>query len=201
MSLIEQAERGSSEAGRGRAGQPSRRPSRDGPQGPPVVLGVLLALWGAAWLLGELGVVRVAIGGLLAITLIGIGVLLIVEAHRRPHVELVVLGAVLTIGLAVAATVTDLTIDLRDTALPVGVSRVRASVGSGQLVVMVPPGVPVKVRGRAAVGDVRALGQRRGGVGVDVILTDQVTGGGFDVAARSLLLDLRVGTGGIEVQP
>lgn len=211
---------------------PSPPASRGGLQLVYVVFGLLLALWGVGWLLDELGVIELATGALLPVTLIGIGLVLLLDAGRHSHGGLIALGAVLTVSLAITSTVTDLgvdrnagtgdrlvrpviaaqlaesyehavgnlTIDLRSAPLTEDITTVTARVGIGQLVVQVPPGVPVQVRGRAAVGDVRAFGQNRSGVGVDATLTDHTTAGGYAEAPHSLRLDLRVGVGGIEVQ-
>jgi Cell wall-active antibiotics response 4TMS YvqF len=89
----------------------------------------------------------------------------------------------------------NLTVDLRDAILPeVGVTTVAASVGVGQLVVRVPPGVPLEVHGQVGTGQVQALGRTESGVDVDTVMRDE-TGDG-----SRLLLDLRVGLGEIEVQ-
>jgi hypothetical protein len=93
-----------------------------------------------------------------------------------------------------------LTLDLREVALPPGETVVTARVGAGRLVVHVPAEVPFQVHGRVAMGEVQALGRTQSGIDVDTTMTDQTTGAGFAEASTRLRLDLRVGTGQIEVQ-
>jgi phage shock protein PspC (stress-responsive transcriptional regulator) len=71
---------------------------------------------------------------------------------------------------------------------------VRASVGTGDLDVTVPPDVAVSVRQRTVIGGAEAFGNRQGGFSVDRTSVDP---GGV---APALDLDLRVGIGTIEVR-
>jgi len=90
----------------------------------------------------------------------------------------------------------NLTVDLRDATLPeVGVATVAARVGIGQLVVRVPPGVPLEVHGQVGTGQGQVLGRTESGVDVDTVMRDEAGGG-----SRRLRLDLRVGMGDIGVQ-
>jgi hypothetical protein len=92
-----------------------------------------------------------------------------------------------------------LTVDLRGVALPRGETAVTARVGAGRLVVRVPAGVPFQVRGRAAVGAISVLGRVESGMDLDITVTNQADGDGYATAPTRLRLDLRIGTGQIEV--
>jgi phage shock protein PspC (stress-responsive transcriptional regulator) len=88
----------------------------------------------------------------------------------------------------------NLGIDLADVRFPVGVTRVKAHVGIGELYVVVPRGVTVELDGRAQVGDVRLLGRDSDGTHVEQQLVER-TGSG-----RVLALDARVGLGQVRVE-
>jgi Cell wall-active antibiotics response 4TMS YvqF len=212
-----------------RPGAPPRPPRR-GLEPARIVLGLLLTGWGVAWLLDAAGAFEVRLGALLAGTLVAVGLVLMLDADRRSHGWLVVLGIALTVVLAASATtsgldvnpgagvgdrvvrpltvaelatthrldVGNLTVDLRDAVLPeAATTTVAARVGVGQLVVRVPPGVPLEVHGQAGIGEVRAFGHTENGIDVD---TTQHDGAGLVEATHRLRLDLRIGIGGIEVQ-
>jgi phage shock protein PspC (stress-responsive transcriptional regulator) len=86
-----------------------------------------------------------------------------------------------------------LKIDLRDLAVPVGETNVRASVGVGEVIVDVPQGAAVEVVGRAGAGEVTLFGTRQNGSRVEVRRT---SGSG----PHRLVLDLRVGLGDVQVR-
>jgi hypothetical protein len=71
---------------------------------------------------------------------------------------------------------------------------VKARVGIGQLLVIVPEGVPVRVNGKASLGSVRIFDRESGGIDVDV--TTEPEGGGAPV----LDLRLSVGLGEVRVE-
>ena len=79
---------------------------------------------------------------------------------------------------------------------------VRVSVGTGDLAVIVPNGVAVQVRERAAIGGTDVLGDRQGGVSVDrsSIVAGATGATGASGEPASLHLDLQVGIGTIEVR-
>jgi len=87
-----------------------------------------------------------------------------------------------------------LRLDLTDVPFPVGVTRVEAHVGVGDLRVVVPANVTVELDGRAQVGDVRLLGQDSSGTHVSDRVVDR-TGSG-----RVLALEARVGIGAVRVE-
>lgn len=93
-----------------------------------------------------------------------------------------------------------LTLDLTGVPVPVpvtGTSRtVRARVGVGQLIVSLPAGQLVAVRGHASVGQVTIFGQSDGGFGVDKDVVPSAPAGQPLVYS----LDLSVGIGEVVVQ-
>jgi phage shock protein PspC (stress-responsive transcriptional regulator) len=87
----------------------------------------------------------------------------------------------------------DLTLDLSDVH-PDQTLAVKASVGIGELRVIVPDGATVITRGRAGTGEVEVFDGREGGLSVDRNSQDQGTG------PETFKLDLRVGIGQVEVE-
>lgn len=92
-----------------------------------------------------------------------------------------------------------LTVDLRELrwaeAAPPGSVRVRASLGLGDLVVLVGEGFPcVSTRARAGLGEVVVFGERAGGI------TPEYRSEAVCLAAPVLELDLSVGLGEVEVR-
>ena len=88
----------------------------------------------------------------------------------------------------------DYTVDLGDLTLPAGETPVRATLGIGNLRVVVPADVTVRVDARASVGQLSLLGRDDSGTSVHEVVTD--TGSS---ATRVLVLDARVGIGKVEV--
>jgi len=87
-------------------------------------------------------------------------------------------------------------LDLSGVAVPPGENvNVRASVGMGELTVVLPAGVTAVVEATNGAGDVTILGRTHNGVGVDA--TERVAG---SEGAGRLHLDLNVGMGAIEVE-
>ncbi len=163
-----------------------------------LVLGVVIALFGLGWLLEALGVdvpwdvvfpaVLVGIGIMLVTS----------ARSGAGQVGLLVAGIVLTILLVFGTAIDiplgggvgdhtarptgdriesdyergigKLTLDL--TELDFGAFGaavdVRARVGIGQLVVIVPQGAPVQVSARSGLGSVRVYGQEEGGIGAEL---------------------------------
>jgi phage shock protein PspC (stress-responsive transcriptional regulator) len=85
-------------------------------------------------------------------------------------------------------------VDLGDVALPVGETHVKATLGIGHLVVVVPPGATVVADGRASIGDIRLFGHEESGSSVHETATSAGSTPG-----RVLVLDSRVGIGQVEV--
>ena len=84
------------------------------------------------------------------------------------------------------------TLDLSELPLLVNETNVRATVGLGHLVVLVPEGQELSVNTEVGAGGVRVFGEEQNGVGFE-------THDGFPAAGDTLILDLQVGMGQIEV--
>jgi hypothetical protein len=88
-----------------------------------------------------------------------------------------------------------LTIDLTRLRLSDRTYVITARVGAGQLIVIVPEGVPIRVRARSSVGNIRVPGEGSSGFGAD----QSFEAPGYDVARPRFDLNLRVGVGSIHV--
>ena len=85
------------------------------------------------------------------------------------------------------------TLDLTAVDVPRGEETVRASVGLGHLVVIVPTGQDLLVKTDVGAGEVDVFGEQHNGVGFETREAYHGTGG-------TLILDLEVGMGQIEVR-
>ena len=87
-------------------------------------------------------------------------------------------------------------VDLSDLPAPAGPEPaiVRARVGIGQLVVIVPDGVAVRVEGKAGLGNVKVLEREEGGIDVDLVVEPPAG------AEPTLDLRLSVGIGEVSVE-
>jgi hypothetical protein len=216
-------------AGHGPTAPPPNRPERDTPgeAGPPsgrrpIGWGLALIGAGALWLLALTGV-AIPWELVLPVAMIGVGALLLLGGRLVTHSGLIGLGVVLSV-LALAMTVTPgavaisagdrnhvvtdladlesdyrlgagtMVIDLRNLELPVGTTEVDAGVGMGELVVLVPRQLAVEGDSRVGMGDIVAFGTSRGGIAPTLTFEEPGSDG-----ARTLVLDLRVGLGSIEV--
>ena len=88
----------------------------------------------------------------------------------------------------------DFNVNLADVALPAGETRVKATLGIGDLTVHVPKNVAVEVDGRAGAGEVVIFGHTDDGTSIH----DHVRVAGT-VPGRRLVLDAHVGFGRLEV--
>lgn len=88
-----------------------------------------------------------------------------------------------------------LTLDLTgiDTGFPPEIAVIHARVGIGELVVIIPPGLDVTLRGHAGAGEVAFLGDQRSGVDVHRELRSSQ-------APMAVTLDLSVGLGSVRVR-
>ncbi|MET0903465.1 MAG: PspC domain-containing protein [Acidimicrobiales bacterium] len=84
------------------------------------------------------------------------------------------------------------TLDLSELPLLMNETNVRATVGLGHLVVLVPEGQELSVNTEVGAGEVRVFGEEQNGVGFE-------THDGFPGAGGPLILDLEVGMGQVEV--
>jgi len=188
----------------------------------PYLVAGLVILAGASTLVSLAGWLSVSIPGVLAVGLVLAGVALVVGTVRGRvggvAVLAVLLASILALSLAVPGSVVDgignrvwrpvsadeLTrsyhlgighgvLDLRSV-VPSGELRtVRASVGIGNLEVIVPAGVDVRVRERASIGETALFGDQKSGLSVDRTIVDGQSG------PIGLRLDLRVGFGEVQV--
>lgn len=162
-----------------------------------LVLGAILLLIGAAWLVVTLDLVDLPIQSAMAAGLILIGIVILVVGR---HGGLVTLGVILTVMLAFMSLL-DVpfeggvgertfrpasTADLRqEYRMAIGrltvdltsiegttISDVEISLGIGQVVVILPDEVSVRVEGDAGAGQVMILGSEQNGLGVEHSITE-----------------------------
>lgn len=192
---------------------------------PRVVAGGVLVLIGALWLLERLDVFELTVTTVLAIGTIVVGLALMILATDGPHGGLIVFGTILALVATLTAAaplegfqggvgerdieiaeVADLaseynlamgnmTIDLTDLAEFDGVATINASVGMGELVILVPEDVPVSIEATAGAGDLQIFDRQANGLSVDQTFESE----GFDGAARGLIIEADVFMGRVEV--
>jgi phage shock protein PspC (stress-responsive transcriptional regulator) len=93
-------------------------------------------------------------------------------------------------------SVGSLHVDLSRLSLAPGETRLDASVGVGELVIELPPDVPVEVTGRVQGGNLSVLDEQEDGVDVREHAVDP----GFERARKRLVLDAKVGLGNLEIR-
>lgn len=191
------------------------------------VFGAVLLVIGAGWLMGELDVIDAPWQAILAAAMIVLGAGMVWASKSGSHGPLIfwgiALGVVLTasttvqvpiqggVGEAFAAPTTvedlrdgytlalgSLTIDLGGLELAAGTTRVEGKVNVGELVVILPADVPVKVDGRVGIGNLDTPAGPADASGVR--FGDTVVLGDYDQAVRRIFLDVAVGIGNIEVR-
>jgi predicted membrane protein len=184
-------------------------------------LGVVLLAAGVLWLLAATDLVdlsyRVAIGILLVV--VGLAIALS-RSHRGP---LVVVG-ILVVLLGVPALFVDndlwtegvgdqtltpaasedlepfehgigkLTVDLRTPGLELDDRTVEASLGIGDLLVLVPAETDVTVDAHVGIGNIRAFGREENGIDADL---ERISG---TAGTQEVELELEVGIGSIRVE-
>lgn len=190
-----------------------------------IVAGLVLVALGGVWLADVTDVVQLRASLILPGLLTVVGVALVVGSLTGPHPALGAVGILLAVATIFSAlsppealrggigqrswTVSDvtelkpsyevglgdLTLDLSGLTLD-GDRAVQASVGAGNLVVEVPPGVTVRVEASVGAGDINLLGERANGLSVKRTINRE---GSVDTPGE-LLLDLQVGAGKIEVR-
>lgn len=190
-----------------------------------LVAGVLFIAYGLVWMADRLEWIDLGTRSLLPLALIGVGIALMALAFTGSHEGLIVLGVFLAIATMMASLspfdvdasgvgdrtirvttmsqlepgyelgMGNLVLDLSDLAVtePVTVS---ANVGVGELNVIVPPGMAVKIEASSGIGEVVFFGSRQGGFGVD----HDYRSPGFDSGEPGIELDLSVGIGKVEVK-
>ncbi len=199
---------------------PGRPPSLLGPVGfslALVVAGTLLAL-------GASGAIDISAQGIFAAALLSVGLVLVAGAWFGRSRGLVAWGAVLTVCLVVAAavnvplhggignrhdtpiSVSDLQsryrlgignqmLDLGELDMNGATKHVTATVGIGDMDVIVPRNVKVVVHARAGAGELRLFYRNFGGTQLDRTMTFPASG----KQAGELDLDLRVGVGQVQI--
>jgi len=206
-----------------RASRVERRARRPRPFLTPVTLSVLLIGAGVASLLQATGALDVNLTVVLAIGTCVVGAALVTAAFVGRAHTLILVGIVLLTATAVSSSIDvplrggigsrryqpltlselqseyrlgigELQLDLRDLPLAGQTRSVSAQVGIGHLSVSVPSSVRVEVRAHAGAGSVALFGLQDGGWPQDEQRTVPGTGPGV------LRLDLRVGTGQVEVR-
>lgn len=201
------------------------RPARDEPPRRPYALAVLLIGAGVVWGLALLGVpirwdlvlpvVLIVIGGLLLLSrrvasggLIGLGIVVLVASLLVAPLSLTtgddigerreVVTEVSDLDDESSLGIGSLTLDLTGLDLEDGqVVSVTASVGIGELRVLVPDGVTVTGEARAGIGAVQGTEGDRGGLGVTADLEDVAEIA--DPGAAVVDLDVQVGIGQVVV--
>lgn len=188
-----------------------------------VVAGATLVVLGVLWLLDATGVIDLRLALVLPSALAVIGVALIVGSFTGPHSGLVVAGVFLSIATLVVAlapagfqggvgerdirvtqqseledrydmALGKVILDLGDLSLTQS-AEVDVSVGAGEIWVILPPGLPIKVNATVGAGEIDLLGENADGLSPRLTHTSE----GFDSAPVTLTLDLNVGAGKIEV--
>jgi hypothetical protein len=191
-----------------------------------LVLGGILLLGGALWLLSSLDVIDISLTAVLPVALIVVGLALVIGSRTGRHSGLIVTGAILTVMLVFASTfdirleggvgqrdfapasladlepeyrlaMGELTLDLRGLNLPaLSTTTVVASVGMGQLVVRVPDDTRVQVHATAGAGQVVLFGRESNGLDAELSSGTSIRG---PPGPPWLVLELSVGLGQVDV--
>jgi hypothetical protein len=202
---------------------PPPAPVERSPTAGRLAFGLVLLGIGAGWLLEALGVdipwdlvlpsVLIAIGGLLIITarsgaghggLITGGVVLTVVLLIGTAFDVPFTGGVgertvrpteLVMDREVELGMGELTLDLTevDFATIAGGTELRARVGVGQLMVIVPDDASIRVEARSGLGNVQVFGQEEGGVDAEVTIPAPIGGPAITLMAT-------VGIGEVQVE-
>lgn len=189
------------------------------------VLGAALLGTGIVWFLQTLGLIELPAEALLSVFLLILGLGLVLAAKWGPFWNLVFLGIVLALILTSTAAVDvhvrggvgdvrftpaaiqelrpynlaigELRIDLTQIAFPDGETEVEGGATIGEIKVIVPADLAVRVESRAGVGAISIFGMERNQSSFP--LKDTFQSAGFEFAQRRLKLKLDVGIGEIEV--
>lgn len=188
------------------------------------LIGAILVVSGALWLLDIAGVISMQAGVVLPALLAVVGLALIVGSRDGPHTGLAVFGIFLTVAVVAIAVsppnvfrdgigehaytvasqddlaarysvgMGDMNLDLRDLTLTES-AEVEVTVGAGDMVIRIPADTEVAIDASVGAGEIELLGQQVEGVSV----TRSYESDGFDEAEHTLTLDLGVAAGKIEV--
>lgn len=198
---------------------------RSGPPVGMITVALTLVAVGVAVMLGNAGAISLTVGSTLAIALTAIGAGLVVAAFLRRGRGLLILLGLLLVPVVFAGSVVDepltggtgqrdyaparaqdvqreytlaagqLTLDLGSAHLGAAPTTVHVRVAMGQLIVHVPPDLPLTVHGHVGAGRMELLGNDQDGIQVD----STVTSAGAISDENRLTLDLDVGLGQIHV--
>ena len=187
-----------------------------------IVAGMILMAVGAGWLAEAAGWADVPWRALLAGALILVGAALMLGASSGPQRGLIVFGTILAGAVALSSAIEviadapfgrgigeqthrpeaadaayrwgigTMTLDLRDAEPPREGSSIEASIGIGELIVIIPRGVAVRIEARSGIGEVVVFGEQRGGLDARIE--------GSDEASPGLDLRLDVAIGRVEVR-
>ena len=185
-----------------------------------VALGVILLGGGVVWLLSNAGVLDFSYQTWIGISLVAIGLAIAFTPGHHGLLTLLgilvilaglpalVVGDLITggVGDAIEAPATPaelakyehgigkLTVDLTAPGLADEDLDVEASLGIGELLVLVPGAADVTVDARVGIGNVDALGTQEAGIDVDV--DEELPGAG----EQEISLDLEVGIGNVRIR-
>jgi predicted membrane protein len=186
-----------------------------------LALGAVLFGAGVLWLLAVFDVVDLSYATWIGIVLVGIGFAIAVTPGR--HGLLVLLGILVALAGIPAIVVDDelfeggvgevmetpvavselgpfrqgigkLTVDLTSPDLELDDVTVEASIGIGELVVLVPDDTDVSLDAHVGIGNAEAFGETESGVDVDLVNISGTSGG------QELALELDAGIGNIRVE-
>ena len=190
-----------------------------------IFTGALLIVVGGLWLLDVIDVIELRAAMVLPVVLAVIGLALIIGSFDGPHTGLIVAGVFVTLAVVAVAAIPpdafnggigernirvtnqanladqynvglgELTLDLSDLTMTEP-AEIEATVGAGDLTIMLPPGVPVDIDASAGAGQIDLFGEIDNGISV----SDTYTSDGFDSATVTLTLELDVAAGNIKVE-
>jgi hypothetical protein len=191
---------------------------------PQIVGGGVLVLIGLLWLLERTGVIDISVTAVLGLATMVTGIALMLLARDGSHAGLIVFGTLLAIVTLVTAaapfegfqggvgdrtfvvtSVDDirpdynlamgkLTLDLRQADDLGTTAELTASVGTGELLVLVPEGTEVSVDARVGAGQLQIFDRVIDGIGID----ETYQSPGFE-SEGGTTLDLQTFTGRVEV--
>jgi predicted membrane protein len=183
-------------------------------------LGLVLIAGGTLWLLTALDLVEIGFRTWIGVLLVAVGLAVILSSAHR---GLLVLAGVILVLIGIPALLVDdelleggigdttetprssadlepfrqgigkLTVDLTTDGLPLDEETVEASLGIGELVVLVPLDVDFRLDAHVGIGDGEALGERESGIDVDLDLISGTAG------TQEMNLELDVGIGHLRV--
>ena len=186
-----------------------------------IALGLVLLVAGTLGLLEAADVVEIPFRTWVGVLLITIGVAVAISSgHRR----LLVLAGIVLVLVGIPALLVDpdlfeggvgetterprseadlepfrqgigkLTVDLTEEGLPLDEETIEASVGIGELVVLVPSDVDFRLEAHVGAGNIEALGDTESGVDAEL---EQISG---TAGTQEITLELEVGIGNLRVE-